>query len=178
MNDRFIAGFTAGVLAGILMNVWSFFAGLINFTTLRMVDWVGIFAFAHTPPFTLTEVSIAFFIQLGFSGVLGIAFAYLIPTITNHHIEFKGWVFGMTVWFAIYAVSTLFKVEGTMPTPVKTVVSNIIASTIFGFSLASALKKYSKKETNSTDYGMVMAPAMKPLDGTSDDIKSSGKEKK
>jgi len=166
VEDRLTRGFIAGVVGGIGMNLWGFFAGLMNFTTLRMADWAVIMIYAHTPPFDSGEIIFALLGQLFFTGALGAAFVYLLRLVTSKNLIFKGWFFSVLIWFFIYAVTTLFKVEGTMPLPFKTAVANFIAATIYGLALPIALKILTVR-LDSTQ--MSMAPAMKPLNKSEED---------
>ncbi len=175
MEDRFERGFMAGVSGGIIMNVWSFTAGYMKFTDLRMVDWAGIMFFGHTPPFTLIESVIAFFLQLGFSGVLGVIFAYLIPMLTSKSLHFKGLVFGSAVWFFIYGITSIFRVPGTVPSSVGTVVSNLISALLFGFVTSYVLKQVYGPAPFPIATKMTAVPAMKPIRKNDDPDKRNKK---
>ena len=168
MEDRLTRGFSAGVVGGLLMNLWAFFAGMMGFTTRRIVDWAAIMIYAHRPPFTSGELLFAFFGQLFFAGALGVVFAYLVPRVTSRHLLFRGWFFSVMTWFFIYGVTTLFKVEGTVPTPLNTAIANFIAATIYGLVLPVALQAFTAK-TGVAERRMQMAPAMKPLKAEDND---------
>ncbi|VBB08981.1 Hypothetical protein LUCI_4267 [Lucifera butyrica] len=167
MEDRLTKGFTAGIIGGITMNIWAWIASSLNLTTLTMAEWAGIMIYGRTPPFNFGETVFALLGQVLFSGALGVAFSYLVPRISSRNLLFKGWFFSIMTWFAIYAVTTLFKVEGTLNLPLKTVIANFTAATIFGLVTAAALKTYTVETAPSAR--MSMAPAMKPLDTEKDD---------
>lgn len=162
MENRFERGFIAGIIGGIIMNVWSFISGYIQFTEVRIVDWGGIMFFGHTPPFTLIETIVALGLQLGFSGFLGVIFAFLIPVITSRNLYFKGLVYSAAVWFLIYGVTTLFRVPGTVPATVGTVFSNLISAFLFGLGTAFYLKQFSAAPVIRVPK-MTAVPAMKPV---------------
>lgn len=161
VEDRFLRGFAAGAGAGVLMNAWSYVADIMKWTTLTLSDWAGLFIFAHAPPFSQGEYAFAFLSQLVFAGALGVVFAFLLPLVGSRHHFFKGWLFSVVAWFFIYAVSTLFKVEGTVPLPLKTALGNFVASTIYGLSLPALLAALSPEGLRSP---AAMAPAMRPLE--------------
>ncbi len=163
VKDRFINGFLAGVSAGIVMNLWGFLAGAMRFTDLRMVDWTAIIVFGHKPPFNSIEILIALLANLFFTGLLGIGFIALLSIIKNNTIYFKGWIYSVAIWFMIYAVTTLAKVEGTMPVSVGTTTANLIGATIFGFLVAYFTVKFLSTEKSSA-YRTSLAPAMKFVD--------------
>jgi len=175
LEDRFERGFIAGVSGGIIMNIWSFISGYIQFTDLRMVDWAGIMFFGHTPPFTPVESVIAFFLQLGFSGFFGVLFAYLIPMLTSKSLHFKGLVFSSAVWFFIYGITTLFRVPGLVPAPAGTVVSNLISALLFGFVTSYVLKQFYAPAPFPIATKMTAVPAMKPVKKNDDPAKRDKK---
>lgn len=162
MENRFERGFIAGVIGGLIMNSWSFISGYIRFTDIRIVDWSGIMFFGHTPPFTLIETIVALGLQLGFSGFLGVVFAFLIPMITKQNLYFKSLVFGAAIWFFIYGVITLFQVPGTVPISVGTVVSNLLSALLFGLGTAFYLKQFSSVPALRVPK-ITAVPAMKPI---------------
>lgn len=174
MKDTFTSGFSAGLTSGLAANVLSLLFGFLQFTTLRYADWTGIIIFGHTPPFSTGEIAFALAANIGFMGVLGIVFAYLIPLMSSANLLLKGWVFSTFLWLLIYAVSTLFKVDGTMSLPLTTAVTNMITASAYGLVLAQSLKKSLLRATASgrTDSTFkMMAPAMKPLQEKDDDTK-------
>jgi len=159
MQDKLTRGFFAGILGGLAANIWSLFSGAIGFTKLRFVDWSSIIIFAHTPPFTLGETAWAFFAQLLYTGILGILFVYLISKATTRNLLFKGWIFGEAIWFFTYALTTLFKVEGTIPIALTTAISDFISASLFGLVQARAIQMLPYRDDALSR--MVAAPAMK-----------------
>ncbi|WP_285716244.1 hypothetical protein [Pelosinus sp. IPA-1] len=170
LKDKFTRGFFSGVAGGLAANVVSLFFGFINFTTLRFADWTGIIIFGHTPPFSTGEILFSLTANIGFTGFLGIVFTYLIPLIKNTNLLFKGWVFSTFIWFFIYSVTALFKVEGTMPLPLNTAIANVATTSIYGLVLAATLgKEVVKNATESTRNNFRIVPAMKPIENNDDD---------
>lgn len=162
-KDVFSRGFFAGAIAGIAMLAWSLLSGaILQIPHLRNVDWMAIMIFGHAPAFEVIETGIAMLGNIFFCGILGIGFAYILPLIKNENIYFKGWVFSLSVWFTAYVISTMYKIEGTLPTSIETTILNAVGATVYGFTLAYATKRLLYGETESS-YGMNLAPAMKPL---------------
>ncbi|CUH95855.1 putative membrane protein [Propionispora sp. 2/2-37] len=159
--DLFTRGLTSGVLSGIILNIFSFISESLGITTLPMATWTAIIIFGRTPPFSFSETIFAMLGNLMFTGLLGVVFAFLVPVITKEKLYLKGWFFSTVVWFIIYAVTTLFKVEGTMSLELNTVVSNAVSASVFGVFLTYFLNLLSISE-ESVFYKMKMAPAMKP----------------
>jgi len=160
VEDRMTRGFVSGIAGDVITNAFSFLAGALGWTTIRSADLIGIIVYAHKPPRAMDKIVIATFGHLMVSGVLGIGFAYLLTHIESTHLWVKGVVFSLATWYAVYSVTTLFEVPGTVPTPFNTTVTDGVASVIFGLSLAIALKMLTPRETTR---GILMAPAMKPL---------------
>lgn len=164
MEDRFTRGVVAGLIGGTIAAAYSFISGFMGFTTLRIPDWIAIFIFAHTPPFSVGEIAYATLGELVMAGVLGVGFAFWLPHVSSRNLLFKGWLFSVTVWFALYAITALFNLQGTVPLPLKTAISNFVNATIFGLVQAYALQALTPQESN-TFLRASMVPAMKPLEG-------------
>lgn len=170
MEDRFTRGFVAGVIGGIATNAWSLLAGAMGWTTLRTVDLMGLFIYAHLQPFDLAEVIFGLFGHLIVSAVLGVGFVYLLQYLDSLNHLLKGWTYSVTFWFLVYSITALFQFPGTIPLPLKTAFSDFIGATIFGLVLPLALRALATKEI-ATSLGISMAPAMKPLDHENDENK-------
>jgi len=88
--DRFFRGFIAGVIGGLAMNTWSLVSfHILNFTDRRFLDWAAVILYGHLPN-TIFQAVYAQLIQLLWVGLLGIVFAFLIPTVTSRGYLIKG----------------------------------------------------------------------------------------
>lgn len=144
-RDRLTRGFYAGLGAGVLQDGWSFLSYALGLTTLRMADWSAIVIFGRGGPFSMGELFFSFIGHLIWCGFLGIVFVYLIPYVTHQHLTLKGLLFGWLVWFFIYGITLLFKVEPTLNLPLKTPVSDLIGASIYGLVLAWVVNKITEK---------------------------------
>lgn len=172
MRDKFTRGFIAGVTSGLVANIASLLFGLLGLTTLRFADWTAIIVLGQTPPFSTAEILFALAVNIGFTGILGIVFIYLVPLIKITNLLFKGWLFSTFIWFFIYVVASLFKVEGTMSIPLTTALANVATTSIYGLVLAQVSEKEFVKNIASEQAGNVfrlIKPAMKPLKKKDDD---------
>ena len=52
MKDRFVRGLVAGLIGGAFSAIYSYFGNVMGLTTLPVAEWIAIFLFAHTPPFS------------------------------------------------------------------------------------------------------------------------------
>lgn len=159
MKDRMLRGFAAGVVAGLVANAVSLVDGWAGLTTLRYIDWTAIGIFGHAPPFTTGELLWAFVAQIWFNGLLGVVFAYLVLLIGSDHLLFRGWMFSGVIWFVIYSVSTMFRIEGIVPLPLKTVISNFLIASIYGVGLGYSLRALTPGEETA---GSRLAAALLP----------------
>lgn len=145
MNDRFIRGFVAGLIAGIAMNVLNYtLFYLLNFTSLRLLDYAGIALFGHKAT-NLLEAVLGQLGQLFFSGILGVVFAYLVTEINSGYLLLKGLTFSLVVWFSVFTIGLLFKVPHLIQPPVKTVISNLLGAAVYGLSLPLILNWLDRK---------------------------------
>ena len=102
MGDRFMNGFIAGALAGLLSSLIDIFiVNILKFGTIRYIDFASILMYGH-PGRNLLENIIAQFGQLIFSAVMGAGFAYFIKLTSSKFFWIKSVIFGTTVWFFAY----------------------------------------------------------------------------
>lgn len=144
LRDRLVAGFIAGAAGGIAMNVFVEIAWLLNLTQVRYLDWAAVLLYGHRPH-AFGEVAFAQIVQIVFTGILGIAFAYLIPLISSHHYLFRGLIFGLTAWFLIYSVTLLYGLHTIVQLELLTTVVDFVGSAVFGLVLAATLYAIEKK---------------------------------
>lgn len=144
VNDRFVRGFAAGVIAGVLMNIQNFIFYLVNLTELRLLDYAGIALFGHKATNVL-EVVLGQLGQLFFSGTIGVVFVYLIREIDSSYSLFKGWFISVSVWFTVLTIGLLFKVPHLVQPPTQSVFSNLLGATIYGLTLPLILNWLDKK---------------------------------
>lgn len=144
INDRFTRGLVAGIVAGIIQDALDYIAYLLDLTQLRYLDWVGVMIFGKTP-ITLPETLLSLGGELFFSGVLGILFAYLVPQIRSSNILIKAWMYGVSTWFSIYGVMTLFKVKGLEAVDIITASSDVVTSSVYGLVLGYILSSINRK---------------------------------
>lgn len=166
MDDRFKRGFLAGSVSGIFTNVIDFLLGSMGLTTLRFVDWTGIVVLAHVPPYTFAETIFNFIVQIFFTAVIGVVFVYLLPLINSKNLFLKSWFLSLLIWFTVDGITTLYKVDGTSPIPLKTGITNVISSMIFGLAMAQCLHMFEQAKATSP---VMPQPAMKPLDPPKDE---------
>lgn len=143
INDRLTQGFISGLLAGIILNITDFISYFLNIVEITYLDWAGTILFGYQPE-SVYEYILSLVAQILFSGILGILFAYIIPFIKSKNIFFKGLLFGLSVWFLIYAAGVVFDIQGLVIMHPDTVFSDIITVSIYGISLAYFFNRFIK----------------------------------
>ena len=98
MNDRFVNGFIAGIIAALITGPISFAAKHFKLTELQLADFAGMVSLGKLPH-TLAENIFASAVDLMVSGALGIAFAFLVPVIGSRYLLFKGWFLTGAFWY-------------------------------------------------------------------------------
>lgn len=136
--DRFYRGLTAGVGAGIPMNLWSNAAYALGFGQLRLLDWAGVIIFGSLPQ-SFAQQAYAQVVQLIWVGFLGVVFAFLIPQISSQGLLGKGVFFSMVSGLLSYAVPVLFQLPELTVLDLPTVLNNHIGGLIWGLGLVYIL---------------------------------------
>lgn len=127
------------------MNIYGVISWLIGFSEVPFWQWASIIILGEPDIQGIGQHVIGLIGHLVFTGILGILFAYFLPAVSSRLYLFKGWLFGVTIWFIIYSVSHLFEVEGTFPIELRTATSNVIGASIWGVVLAAVLAILDKK---------------------------------
>jgi hypothetical protein len=142
MKDRFTNGFIAGLLGGVVMSIMDLVLYYLGVVQILFLDWASVLIFGYRFA-TLLEAVIGQLGQLFFSAVAGVLFAFLLPLTSSRYYLFKGWVYGLVVWFGTYSITLLFEVTPLIPIKPDTVISNIVMASVYGFVLAESLKRLS-----------------------------------
>ncbi|KJS77740.1 MAG: hypothetical protein JL56_02895 [Desulfotomaculum sp. BICA1-6] len=128
------------------MNIVSYISYYLNIANLRFVDWPSIFVTGQSATNALL-VLFSLLVQLIFAGFLGIVFAYLISKlVTSINYVFKGLLFGVLSWFAIYSLTYIANVPKLTPLTMGTAVTDFMGALVFGFVLAETLNRFDTRE--------------------------------
>ena len=144
IQDRLVAGFLAGVAGGIVMNTYVQIAWFLNVTQVRYLDWAAVLLYGHRPH-GVGDAIFAQIVQIVFTGILGILFAYLIPLITSRYYLFRGFIFGLSVWFLIYSFTLLYDLQGIVPLELLTAAVDFFGAGIYGLVVAAFLHLIDKR---------------------------------
>ena len=144
MKDCFTNGFIAGLLGGIVMSILDLVLFFLGVVEILYLDWASVLIFGYRFA-TLLEAAIGQLGQLFFSAAVGVLFAYLLSLTSSRYYLFKGWVYGLVVWFGSYSIIQLFKVTPLTPVNPDTVISNIVTASVYGLVLAESLRRLSNR---------------------------------
>ena len=146
MKDRVTYGFVAGILGALVPFVINFGSRALELTTLVWADFMGLFIMGKRPE---TTFEMAFFIgsQFVFLGLLGSVFALILPFITSQHLLFKGALYGVAVWFILFSLPFLQQLPELENVPLKTSLTHLVSSLLWGMAMAFILKRIDKKVT-------------------------------
>lgn len=144
MKDRVYYGFLAGLLASVFKFIYGWTIDLVllplGYDITRWHDFAGALLYGFKP-ILWYEVAFAEASVITFEGFMGICFAYLIKQTTSSHYVFKGWLFGVSIWFLSFAITSLFRAPGLEVISGISTIINAIGASIYGLALAFASKK-------------------------------------
>jgi hypothetical protein len=135
LRDQFFRGFIVGLSGGISTTIVGYPLYLLKVSTLRFADFSGILLYGR-PPRGWLETLFAILVHWGFAAAGGILFEYLLKAISERNLYFKGWLFGVGIWFFAYMVTALYKIPGLTVTVFKNVVVNFWVSSVYGIVIA------------------------------------------
>ena len=145
INDKITKGFIAGLTGGIVMNIVDYIIYL-NFDDELYLEWGAIVIFGRLPE-NILEIIIAQISQLFFAGFLGIVYIYLINKLSSKNHLFTGLIYGIMVWFVIYAISLAFRLPHLTTHSLAAILSNSLGSILYGVTLVLILQRlYSLKK--------------------------------
>ena len=140
MKDRFSRGFIAGVVAAVPAFLWNKTAVyLLKISNMPWSEFAALFILGRKHG-TSFEAIFSDFATLFFAGLMGILSAYAIQKISSGNILFKGWVFGVTIWFIVFALAHLYRMPELASIDLGTVLSNLVGASIWGLAVGYSLK--------------------------------------
>lgn len=147
--DRTFRGLIAGIIAGIIMNIWNltdFY--LFRISNLRLLDWVAVLTSGEKSRSVFQSIT-DLIIQLIWDGFLGVIFAHLLVKITSEGIIVKSVIFGTLCWFLFRALAIVFKVTPLIAGynfPSR--LSSLLGAVLWGVVLGFFLKKFEEIPEN------------------------------
>ena len=132
--------FTKGFLAGAIANIPSVIVDLalvkgIGFGQTTYADFAAVLVYGHRPE-GLFSFIFAQLVQWFFSALMGAVFAYWIESTHKAYLNFKGIVFGLTLWFLAYVLAIAYRLPTLSKVTLDSSIEHYIAAFIYGISLA------------------------------------------
>lgn len=158
MNDKFVNGFLSGTIGAIVMIIINLIANYFNLVKDRFHDFTAVLLWGRIAK-SLGETITASFSHIFFTALLGILFSYLTPYINKRYYLFKGWVYGTTIWFSIYTITTLLKLPNVGEHTLSGSLTNGVSSSIYGIILAFSLSWLDSKNEASNSQQIKVKPA-------------------
>ena len=137
LNDRFSKGLLAGLIAAIAMNLTNLLThNVLKVSELHILDFASILIHG-SKPMNPGELLFALSAQIGFAGVMGMLYAYLIKYLNRKNNILKAIIFSLSIWFMTYAITILFgKIKHI---DAATSITNLLATIVYALVLALVL---------------------------------------
>lgn len=139
--DRLSKGLLAGIIGAIPMNLLNLAFYQLKLADIRFVDYSGIIMLGNAPN-DLQSFIYSLFIQIIWSGILGIGLAFLYPHINSNGYYLKGTLYGFLLGFTFRCIVALYRVpELRISTPLSSEI-NLCAIVLWGLTAAFLIHKF------------------------------------
>lgn len=143
-KDRFVAGGTAGAIAGLIQDVYGSSMKALGFTDRSFADFSEIILSSRVYTGLLgTIVGIVAHLAVGI--LLGIIFAYIIQLTSSRYIILKGFGYGLITWFLLSGFGTIYKLPLFSDIPPGPALTTLVGALLYGLTLAFTLKLLDKR---------------------------------
>lgn len=139
----FIWAFLSGLAAGIIMALFDIILTGLNFVKHSYYDWAFALISGNTAN-SWAEIIIGQLSHLVFAASLGVLFIYLIKSFKTENLIFKGWFFGIFIWFGVHVIVNLFDFQPLRHIPLSQIISDFFTASVFGIVLSWVVKKICK----------------------------------
>lgn len=143
MKDRVTSGFIAGIIAGVAMNIVDWTGYSSGLYAERLLDWAAVAIYGRLPD-NVVEVIWAQIGQIFFAGFLGILFASMLLKLTSGNYLIKGWIFGVILWFGIYATSIAIRLPNLEMHSFWATFSHFLSASVYGLVVSFVLNYLEK----------------------------------
>lgn len=144
INDRAIQGFTAGILAGIIMAAINFILVSLRLSDLLYANWASVYLMGYIDS-SLIGIMVGQIAHLLFAGFTGIPFTVLVKR--KEYFQLKGILWGLAIWFMTNAICVLFNIEPLLPKNIQTIIAHAFTAIIYGWVLAIVINNKGTKLT-------------------------------
>ncbi|HBE80774.1 MAG TPA: hypothetical protein DDW65_23760 [Firmicutes bacterium] len=138
--DRTLKGLLAGIIGAIPMNIINFIFYGLKLTEIRFIDWASIIMTGSLPN-DLNSIIYSLFVQIIWSGALGIGLAYSISLINSKGYLIKAIIYSFMVGFTFRGIVVLYQVPELYKISAQTSELNFIPAMVWGLTAAYMLRK-------------------------------------
>ena len=134
-------GFLAGIIGSVPMNITNLLAYKFKLTSLRFVDWASIIMTAKKLSNDVNSMIYLLFIQVLWSGALGIGLAFLLSFVSSKGYYFKAMYISFLFAFVLRGIVVLFKITELSIVSVQSSEINFLPVLLWGLTTAFILRK-------------------------------------
>ena len=138
--DRTFKGLLAGMIGAIPMNIINLILYGTNLTKKRFIDWASIIMTGGLPD-DLNSMVYSCFVQILWSGFLGIGLAFLLPLISSKGYFIKAALYSFLIGFIFRGLVVLFGITELSIVPTLTSELNSISIILWGLTAGFVLYK-------------------------------------
>jgi hypothetical protein len=144
MKDRVIAGALAGVIGAVLQDIYGCLIKFFGLTDRGFIDFARAVILYNVTDGGI-ETLLALIAHIIWDLLLGILFVYIIQGTSSSHYYLKALIYGLSLWFIIQAVGTLFRLPMFFHIPACAALLTLIGALIYSFGIAVTLRFFEKK---------------------------------
>lgn len=138
MKDKLARVLVAGLIGGIVMDVFDYLLHIMKLSEYTHWHWASIVTYGHQPA-SFGEVVFGEMTNLIFTMILAVIFAFgLSRVIANHNLKLRGLTFGIGVWFVVNALAVMYGLPD-LDLTLGLTISNLITAIIYGLTMSSVL---------------------------------------
>lgn len=143
--DRLFKGFLSGILGAIPMNLLNLTFYKFKLTNIRFIDWASIIMLGKLPN-DLHSIIYTLFIQILWSGALGIGMVLIYPYINGKGYYIKGTLYAFLLGFIFRGIVVLFRIPELSITSTLGSELNFMAVISWGLTAAFILRRLVKTD--------------------------------
>lgn len=138
-----VFGASAGLLGGILQEVYGYLIKLTGFTDKGYIDFAKAVVFYEIDDGWLGTV-LSIIAHLTLDLLLGILFAYIVKNTSRSYYYTKALIYGLATWFILQTAGTVLRLPLFFRVPAKVVLVTLIGAFLYSFGTAYALRLLEK----------------------------------
>lgn len=143
-EDRLIGGAIAGAIGGIFQNIYGTTVKGLGLTDRAFLDFAAVVATFKVHKGIVGYLVTSLFHTI-FCALLGVIFVYLIKLTSSKYYWVKTIGFGLSLWFVLLSVGTIFRLPLFKDIPIRATISTLIGALIYAVVLGWVLQYFERK---------------------------------